>query len=346
MSPADGLDDLVPSSLDREAARGATKLAVVVLCLVMVLQVAIAAAFTVGPQPIESVDRVPAEPDSAAWADAPSRQLSLDGQQMALPYGGGSTDNATVQAVTNDSHVAVRLEWDDPTADTNSSEPNAYSDAAAVMFRGGSKPPISMGVSGEPVNIWYWRSSWQHSEADPGGDMYAYPHPDNETKPGRAAGNPLSQSSFAPYAQNYYATGPGSITHAETQPVAANGQRTDDGWAVVFQREHEASGVHDAAFEEAEQMYLTVAVWNGSADEVNGQKSLSYKFLTLDTDDGSLSAADSDGGDDSNDTETGGAVAGVTDSALWVAGAATNWPAAIVLATVAAWLVSYWRLSK
>jgi len=336
-----------PVSIERDAARNATKLAAVVLCLAMVVQVAVVAVLTVGPQPMDSVDAVPAEPDADAWADADAETLSLDPQEMTTPHGGGSVDEVDVRAVTNDTHVAFRLEWEDPTNDTEINEPNAYSDAAAVMLRSGSEPPIAMGASGDPVNIWYWRASWQFSESDPGGDMYTYPHPENRTKPGQAAGNPLSQSSYTRYGQNYYATGYGSLTNAETQPVAANGERTDDGWAVVFQREHDADGEYDAEFTDSEQMYLTYAVWNGSADEANGQKSLSYQYLTLDTDDGTLSAADSDGSDDGEtDASDGGAVASATETAGWLASSATNWPVVTLLATVAAWLVSYWRLSK
>ncbi|MFA9501193.1 ethylbenzene dehydrogenase-related protein [Natrinema sp. H-ect1] len=338
--------EIGPISIEHDAARGATKLAAVVLCLVLVVQVAVVAVLTIGPQPMDSVDSVPAEPDADAWDDADTETLSLDAQQMATPYGGGSIDEVDVQAVTNDTHVAFRLEWEDPTEDTEINEPNAYSDAAAVMLRSGSEPPIVMGANGDPVNIWYWRSSWQFSESDPGGDMYAYPHPDDRTKPGQAAGNPLSQSSYTRYGQNYYATGYGSLTHAETQPVSANGERTDDGWAVVFQREHDASGEYDAEFEDSEQMYLTYAVWNGSADEANGQKSLSYQYLTLDTDDGTLSAADDESDDGDTDASDGGAVASVTETAGWLASSATNWPAVTLLATVAAWLVSYWRLRE
>ncbi|WP_226006366.1 ethylbenzene dehydrogenase-related protein [Natrinema salinisoli] len=337
--------EIGPLSIDRTAARHATKLAAIVLCLVMIVQVLAVAVLTGGPLPLLSVNEVPAEPDAEAWEDAPTETVSLQNQQMIPPYGGGSVDNVTVQSVTNDTHVAFRMEWEDPTMDTEINEPNAYSDAAAIMLRSGEEPPITMGANGNPVNIWYWRSSWQFSESDPGGDMYTYPHPDNRTKPGQAAGNPLSQSSYNRYGQNYYAMGYGSLTHAETQPVAANGERTDDGWAVVFQREHDASGEYDASFEDGERMYLSYAVWNGSADEANGQKSLSYEFLTLNTEDGTLTTADSGGNGDGSEAESadGGAGASATESASWLVGAATNWPAAIVLATVAAWLVSYWR---
>lgn len=337
------LRDLGRPWVDRAAARRATKLAAVVLCLAVVAQVALVSVVTAGQQPVQSVERVPAQPDAGQWEDAPTREMSLEPQQMALPRGGGSVDEITVQTVTNDSHVAFRLEWEDPTVDTNISEPGAYSDAGAVMLRGGSKPPIDMGSDSDPVNIWYWRSSWERSDADPGGDMYGYPHPDDETKPGRAAGNPLSQSTYDTYGQNYYARGYGSLSHAPEQPVAASAERTDGGWSVVFVRERETGGEHDANFNEADQMYLAFAVWNGSADEVNGQKSLTMQFTLLDTENGELSAAQNDGG--SGDAgESGGSDAG--ESVMWLARSATNWVAALVLATVAAWLVSYWRLRR
>jgi hypothetical protein len=316
-------------------------LAVVTLCLLMACQVALVSVVTAGQQPVESVERVPASPDAATWNDAPTRDVSLSEQQMAIPHGGGSVDEMTVQTVTNDTHVAFRLEWTDPTADTNISEPGAYSDSAAVMLRGGSQPPIDMGANGEPVNIWYWRAAWDRSDADPGGDMYNYPHPDAETRPGTAAGNPLSQSDYDRHAQNYYAEGYGSLTHAPTQNVAASAERTDDGWAVVFVRERGTDGEFDAAFDESDQMYLAFAVWNGSADEVNGQKSITLQYTVLDTENGELSAAESgDGGGASE------AAAKAGESAMWLARSATNWVTALVVGTAAAWLVSYWRLKR
>ncbi|WP_121823419.1 ethylbenzene dehydrogenase-related protein [Halostella salina] len=319
------------------------------MCLMMVGQVAFISVVTAGHQEMTAVDRVPAQPDAGQWADAPTRNVTLSEQQMALPHGGGTVDEMTVQSVTNDTHVAFRLEWEDPTRDTNISEPGAYSDAAAIMLRGGSKPPITMGASGDPVDIWYWRASWQFAESDPGGDMYTYPHPDNRTKPGRAAGNPLSKSSYDRFAQNYYARGYGSLSHAPSQTVAANAERTVDGWSVVFVRERGAEGQFDAAFDEADQMYLAFAVWNGSADEVNGQKSITLRYTVLDTENGELSAAQAGGGG-SGDGGDGGGAAGAAgdagDSAMWLARSATNWVTALVLATAAAWLVSYWRLRR
>lgn len=302
--------------MDSDAARQATVVAAVVLTLVLVAQSAVGAAVTAGEQPMGVRKQVPVTADAAAWGDAPSQTLSLSAQQMALPYGGGTVSEAEVQTVTNESHVAVRVTWPDSTRDTNISRPNAYSDAVAVMLHGGDQPPITMGATGTPVDIWYWRASWQfgaHTGTGSGtGDMYAYPHPDNETKPGLAADNPLSQSKYSRYAQNYYARGYGSLSHAPAQNVDAAATREDDEWQVVFVRERSTDGQYDAAFNESGEMYLTVAVWNGSADEVNGQKSLSYQFLRLDTESGNLAAVEQGGG--SGGGASGGTSAGGGDS--------------------------------
>ena len=328
--------------MDRTAARQATLVAAAVLALLVVAQSAVGAVMTAGQQPMAVRDRVAAQPDSTAWSDAPSRTLSLSAQEMALPRGGGSVDQLQVQAMTNATHVAFRLTWPDRTRDANISEPEAYSDAVAVMVHGGSQPPITMGATGTPVNIWYWRASWQYGNhtgtGDWTGDMYAYPHPAEETKPGLAAGNPLSKDGYRRYAHNYYAKGYGSLSHAPVQNVDAHGERTADGWSVAFVRERTTNGTYDGAFDGSESMYLTVAVWNGSTDEVNGQKSLSYQFLRLDTKSGELAAVQQDGGSD------GGSNSGAaTTAAVSSAGLDRFWgligPALAVI--VVSWLVAY-----
>lgn len=288
--------------MDRTAARQATVVAAAVVALLLVAQSAVGAVMTAGRQPMSLQERVATQPDSDAWSDAPTKTLELSAQEMALPRGGGSVSELRTQAMTNATHVAFRLTWPDPTRDTNISQPDAYSDAVAIMARGGSQPPITMGATGTPVDIWYWRASWQYSNhtgtGSWTGSMYAYPHPDNETKPGLAADNPLSKDEYRRYAQSYYAKGYGSLSHAPVQSVHARGERTEDGWSVVFIRERATNGTYDAAFNESTSMYVTVAVWNGSADEVNGQKSLSYQFLRLDTKSGELATVQQDSGSD------------------------------------------------
>ena len=319
-------------SVDGRAARLATVLAVVAVAVALVGQSAVAMAFTSGTQPVAVVDAVPADPTAAQWADAPERTVSMSAQQMAPPYGGGTTGEVTVQAVTNESHVAFRLTWQDPTMDADISEPRAFSDAAAIMLRTGEQPPIMMGAGGTPVNIWYWRASWQE-RTDVGGDMYAYPHPDNETRPGLAADNPLSQADYDQFAQNYYAKGYGSLSYAGSQPVSGVGERTDDGWSVVFVRERAASGEYGADFGSDEPVYMAFAIWNGSADEANGQKSLTYQFTKLE--EGALQAVE-----DGSDSGSGGATPGGGTQENGRFGLITT----VVSVALLVWMVSYWRL--
>jgi DMSO reductase family type II enzyme heme b subunit len=329
---------------DRDAARRATVVTAVVVAALVVAQTAVTAAVTSGSQPAMSVESVPSDPAAGAWQDAPTRTVSLSKQQMAPPFGGGSVDEMAVQTVHNDSHTAFRLEWEDPTRDADIRAPGNYSDAAAVMLRTGDQPPITMGAAGKPVDIWYWRASWQFENRSSGGDMYAYPYPDEETKPGRAAGNPLSKARYDRFAQNYYAKGYGSLTHAPSQSARAHAERTDDGWSVVFVREHGTDGKFDADLTSGRNVYLAFAAWNGSADEVNGQKSLTLQFTRLDTDGWALSDA-SGGASESGDGQSGessGTSSGQNDGP-WIVRSVNNWVVGLVVTTLLTWTVVYWR---
>lgn len=339
------------TDLDQAAARRATVAALVAVVLIVVGQGTVAALVTGGQQPLVATETVPQTADSAQWADAEAQTVSLSKQQMAVPYGGGSVDQIRVQALTNESHVAFRLTWEDPTNDTSLNAPGNYSDAAAVMLRSGEQPPITMGAAGEPVNIWYWRSNWQYGDdtSEWSNDMYAYPHPDNETKPGQAAGNHISTARNGEYGRNYYAAGFGSLSDAPTQNVDAHGTRDGGEWSVVFVREHTANGTHDATFQSGESMYLAFAVWNGSSDEVNGKKSLTMQFSTLDTESGQLQAPESGGSGDSGSAagadaaggESGGS--GESGSGGGLDGKLYRSIGTLVAAVVLSWTVVYWR---
>lgn len=335
--------------VERDAARRATAVTAVVLAALVVGQAAVAAAVTGGSQPVESVESVPADPAADEWADTPERTVSLSEQQMAKPFGGGSVDEMTVQTVRNDTHTAFRLSWEDETEDASLDGPKEYSDAAAIMLRAGDKPPITMGAAGKPVDIWYWRASWQAEEGeDPAtGSMYSYPQDDEVTQPARAAGNPLSRSQYDSYAQNYYATGWGSLTHAPEQPVTATGERTDDGWSVAFVRENDAGGEYDPNFEEAENVYLAFATWNGSAGEANGQKSLTLRFTELDTEDwemGDATSGSSDSGEsDSGESGDDGSDGSSSDEGMWISRSLGNWVMGLVATALLTWSVVYWR---
>ncbi|MFC7139055.1 ethylbenzene dehydrogenase-related protein [Halosimplex aquaticum] len=333
--------------LDRGAAVRATTLAVVTVALLLAGQAAVGAAVTGGSQPVASVQSVPTEPTASAWNDAPTRTVSLSKQQMAPPFGGGSVDELDVQTAANESHVSVRLSWEDPTRNADIAEPRNFSDAAAVMLKTGEQPPITMGAAGTPVNVWYWRASWRHGpqQSDGAGDMYAYPHNDSVTMPGRQAGNPLSRASFENGAQNYYAKGYGSLSYAPEQPVEASGERTEDGWRVTFVRNRTGVGQYDASITD-QKVYLAFAVWNGSADEANGQKSLTLQFSTLDPSSGNLSVPDSGGGAGSGSVlQVGGNGTGGGSGRDGRPLAIPGFVGGVVLSALLVWLVTYWRVA-
>jgi len=335
-------------SLNRQAAAGATVLALCAVLALLGLQIAATAAVTSADQPVGAVGEVPVQPQASGWEEAPSRTVELHEQQMAVPYGGGSTDEVEVKALTNDSHVAFRLRWADPTRDADQSAPHNYSDAAAVMFANGEVPPITMGAVGDPVNIWYWRASWQENASAYGsGDMYSYNHDlaGTNAKPGNAADNPLSRARYEQFAQNYYAEGFGSTSYAPSQPVRADATRTEDGWAVTFVRERTADGEFDAQFGADRAVYMAVAVWNGSADEVNGQKSITLQYSQLDPETGELTAAEpaDDGGGGGGDSADGG---GTTADGGGGGALLGGFAFVAVLAVLFVWVATYWRLDR
>lgn len=255
---------------------------VAVLLVVAVGYTSLVAAVTGEELILRRVDEVPTSPAAPVWGTAPVQTKGLDPQQMVPPFGGGSIDEVQVQAMTDGDRVAFRLSWEDPTRDADTSEPDRYSDAAAILLHGGMQPPITMGGVGTPVNIWYWRAAWQARVPLGHGSMYTYPHPDNGTRPGTQAGNPMSTPPDGG-AQSLYAEGFGSLSIASVQNVHTEGGWTGDGWQVVFWRSRSAGGPHDADFQAAETMFVTVAVWDGSAGDVDGQKNIAFQFSTVET---------------------------------------------------------------
>lgn len=342
---AERLDDRIPEwvPLNTAAAVQATVVTLIVAGLALGGQQTVAALAISGEQPMMIVEDVPTEPSAPVWENTSSRTVDLSAQQMMLPFGGGSTDELQVKALTNETHVAFRLDWEDPTNDTSLASPSAYSDGVAIMFRGGSKPPITMGAAGQPVNVWYWRANWEYGDdrAEWTGDMYAYPHDEELSMPGRQVNNPLSKVTYDRYAQNYYAKGAGSLSVPTVQNVNATAERTETGWRATFVRERQGDGEYDVNFTEHDNVYLAFAVWNGSADEVNGQKSVTLQFSTLDTRGGELGSAKTGGGDGAVDEGSDG---GDTPAPASEASQLLNYITALVLLAVVTWTVTYWRM--
>jgi hypothetical protein len=155
-----------------------------------------------------------------------------------------------VQAVTDGTRIAFRLEWADATRDELPGS-GRFADGCAVQLPVKAEadvPAPQMGEAGRPVEISYWRSSWQ-GMADgrkddikalyPGASVDHYPFEAASLKPGspeqlemearyapaRALGNTM-EGPREGTVQDLIAEGPGTIRPAPEQRAAGRGLRT------------------------------------------------------------------------------------------------------------------------
>ena len=236
-------------------------------------------------------DNLPTNPDDAAWTDVPIFIAKLLPQdliepKMLIP----STSQVRVQAVTDSNHLVVRLSWNDAVLD-NLPGAARFSDACAIQFPqviSSSVPDPRMGEKTQPVEITYWRASWQavvDGRGDTIRDLYPNalvdhypceaahlePGSDEQRKmeldyaPARALGNHLAGPRDKPV-QDLIATGPGSLTPAETSFSDGWGKYSDSQWQVTLSRPL-PHGLEPPA-----RSVISLAVWEGSKNEAGSRK--------------------------------------------------------------------------
>jgi DMSO reductase family type II enzyme heme b subunit len=237
------------------------------------------------------VGTVPADPGDAAWQQAPVHVAALLLQDMVEPrLLKPSTVDVRVQAATDGREIAFRLEWLDPTTD-DVALPGRFPDGAAVQVPAelsADAPAPQMGETGRPVEITYWRASWQavvDGRGDTINDLYpraAVDHYPFESAslaegsdeqaamaaryaPARRLGNPMAGPRDRPV-QDLIAAGPGSLEPAPTTRSHGHGVRTPDGWAVVLRRP-----VPDG-FGDQRRSQVAFAVWEGAQEEAGARK--------------------------------------------------------------------------
>jgi len=196
--------------------------------------------------PVESVGANASSPTAAAWSDVPAVTMALSSAPSGLPEASNvSVRSARLQAATNDTHAFVRVSWPDATADRNASGPTEFFDAVAVQVptNESARPPIAMGGTNNPVNVWYW------------------------------SGDGTSEELLA--------GGAGTTTPFDSQTVDARAVHRNDSWHVAFTRELGGDANRtDLAVEQ--DVDVAVAVWNGSYEERAGRKSVSdWHYIAL-----------------------------------------------------------------
>lgn len=237
------------------------------------------------------VATVPTDPADAAWRTAPVHVAPLLLQDMVEPrLMLASTADVRVQAASDGSQIAFRLEWVDPTADDLPLQ-GQFPDGCAVQLPAAlaaDAPAPQMGEPGRPVEITYWRASWQavvDGRGDSIRDLYpraAVDHYPFEAAslaegsderaamaeryaPARRLGNPMAGPRDRPV-QDLVAAGPGSLEPAAETRSHGHGVRTENGWAVVLQRPV------PAGFGDPARSQVAFAVWQGANDETGARK--------------------------------------------------------------------------
>jgi complex iron-sulfur molybdoenzyme family reductase subunit gamma len=191
----------------------------------------------------DNFERATAEP----WTEVPAATVSMSASGSSVPAADDITvEKAKVQAVQTDERLYLRLSWEDPTADRSTDSTRAFADAVAVQLpaNASSRPPLTMGGSDNPVNVWYWSADGKTDELIAGG--------------------------------------PGSTTRFDRSTVVTDATHANGRWQVVLSRSLEASSESRTTIPADADMDIAVAVWNGSNMERSGQKSVSeWHYLAL-----------------------------------------------------------------
>lgn len=267
--------------------------------LPLVLALAAAAACSRGPSrkvssaevQVQRAAKLPSSPDDPAWRSVPVHPARLLPQdvvepRLLLP----STAVVDVQALTDGERIAFRLEWAAPAA-SDRSGPAIFPDACAVQLpasTGPDAPNPMMGEAGRPVEIAYWRASWQATVDGrpdtlaalyPNAKVDHYPFESASLAPGspeqvamakryapaRALGNAMAGPRDRPV-EDLVAEGAGTIRPAPAARSTGAGKRTRDGWAVVIVRPLPA-GVLPGG-----RSQVAFAVWQGAKTEAGPRK--------------------------------------------------------------------------
>lgn len=244
------------------------------------------------------VAALPGHPDSGAWREAQSVNLHL----MPLWWRTDRPEEVNVKAVHDGDSLALLLQWEDTTPDATAIRPQDFRDGAAVQFALTDDPPFfAMGQAGRAVNIWMWKSERQ-ADLEPafqdvdnvypniGIDSYPNLLKSPLEQPTRraltlesdpafvtawGAGNIVADPTRRNPAENLRAEGFGTLkAHPrDSQTVKASGRYMTGSYVVQFTRPLRG-GNGEVQLTPDSIVPMALAVWNGSAGDRDGKKSV------------------------------------------------------------------------
>jgi mono/diheme cytochrome c family protein len=237
------------------------------------------------------VSRLPTGPEDPIWDTLPETRVPL----MPLWWIKGYIAEAFVKVAHDGQRVAFRLQWKDATRDVGGVQIKSFSDVAAVQFAAGANPPLfAMGAAGDVVNIWHWKALWDEDRKAFQDVGQAFPNMVSYEYLGGQKGwgaPPLEGGSFLPARELANAVARPRTTSVEEATAAGFGTYTaqapkdqnvvgasswkDGVWRVAFVRDLKSTSGDEIALIPGGSVSVAFAVWNGSANERNGQKTVS-----------------------------------------------------------------------
>ncbi len=238
----------------------------------------------------EALPRAPADP---AWNDAQEAYVGL----MPLWWRDARVNGVRLRALHDGRTLAVRLTWEDATRDEEILGQSTFTDAAALQFSALADAPLfTMGSTNFPVNIWQWKAAWERDlqsvrdvvdrfPSTPS-DTYAHVATADEAMylTARAVHNIQSVERRTNAGEALKAEGFGTLAPlVGGAPLTASGTWNEGFWEVVFVREMSSDTARAISFAPGARVYVALGVWNGSAADRNGQKSVTvWHALALD----------------------------------------------------------------
>ncbi len=240
------------------------------------------------------VARLPSTPDDPLWESAPEARIPL----LPLWWVSGYIAEVWVKAVHDGQRIAFLLRWNDSTRDIEGVRQQSFPDGAAIQFADALNPPFfGMAEAGTLCNIWHWKSLWDEDRKNFHDVAQAFPRLTVDSyfgaPKGWDSGPPfgLDNSAFVPArllenavarvrtssVEEANAAGFGTYTAQapEEQNVEGASSWKDGSWRVSFARELLSRKGQDIQLRSGEQVSVAFAIWQGSAAERNGQKSVS-----------------------------------------------------------------------
>jgi hypothetical protein len=245
------------------------------------------------------VATLPTSPDSGVWRDASAVNVPL----MPLWWRTDRPEAVTVQALHDGTNIALLLKWEDATNDQTAIRPQDFRDAAAIQFALTDEPPfLAMGQPGQICNIWMWKSERQADLEPAFQDLEkAYPNIGIDSYPnllkspveqplrhaltlesnpqfvtGWGAGNIVADPTRRSAAEDLTAQGFGTLRARprQDQMVSAAGEYATGSYRVQFTRTLDGQGNGAVELKPGRGVPIGFAVWNGSAGDRDGKKSV------------------------------------------------------------------------